>query len=221
MFKLKNSRNSNWKVIIYGVLSLAFLSAIAMPIRDNKKHFPTAPAGNVQAGIVDGSVSFDQQQAEESKAAFQEAYTVFMSPRCMNCHPAGDVPLQGDDSHLHTMGVKRGRDGKGLFAMKCKNCHQDTNTPGENMPPGHFKWQLPPASHRMVFEGKSPKQLAANFKDPKYTGFKSMHEFIKHVEDDTLVKHSFTYGTRPPLSHEDFVVKVKEWISKGAVVPDK
>jgi hypothetical protein len=32
-----------------------------------------------------------------------------MSPRCMNCHPAGDVPLQGDDSHIHTMLPQRGK----------------------------------------------------------------------------------------------------------------
>ena len=37
----------------------------------------------------------------------------------MNCHPSGDIPLQGDDSHLHTMLPKRGKDGKGLYAMKC------------------------------------------------------------------------------------------------------
>ncbi|RYG03681.1 MAG: hypothetical protein EOO02_07880, partial [Chitinophagaceae bacterium] len=37
----------------------------------------------------------------QSITAFGEVYKVLVSPRCMNCHPAGDVPLQGDDSHLH------------------------------------------------------------------------------------------------------------------------
>src|SRR5262245_64601330 len=49
-----------------------------------------------------------------SRAAFRAVYPVFMHPRCMNCHPAGDVPLQGDDSHPHLQNVKRGPDGKGL-----------------------------------------------------------------------------------------------------------
>ena len=64
-----------------------------------------------------------------SVAAFKQVYTVLMSARCMNCHPSGDVPLQGDDRHLHTMLPKRGIDGKGIYAMKCSNCHQPTNTP--------------------------------------------------------------------------------------------
>ena len=144
-----------------------------------------------------------------------------MHPRCLNCHPAGDTPFQGDAGVLHTQGVKRGPDGKGLYAMKCKNCHQDANTPGENMPPGHPNWHLPPANRKMVFEGKSPRQLAMSFKDPKFTGFSTMDKFLHHIEDDTLVKNSFTYGTPPPLSHEEFAAKVKEWIDKGAVLPDK
>ena len=51
----------------------------------------------------------------ESVKAFMKVYKVLMSPRCMNCHPAGDAPLQGDDSHVHTMNVQRGKDGKGCM----------------------------------------------------------------------------------------------------------
>lgn len=42
-----------------------------------------------------------------SVKAFTEVYKVLMSPRCMNCHPSGDAPLQGDDSHMHTMNIQR------------------------------------------------------------------------------------------------------------------
>ena len=162
-----------------------------------------------------------KKREAESKAAFAEAYKVFMHPRCMNCHPAGDVPLQGDDSHLHTQGVRRGIDGKGLYAMKCSSCHQTANLDGDHLPPGHPNWHLPTAARPMVFEGKSPRQLAMSFKDAKFTGFKSMDQIMEHVEHDKLVQHSFTYGTRPPLSHDEFVAKVKEWINKGAALPDK
>src|ERR1700754_3378700 len=75
-----------------------------------------------------------------SVAAFMKVYEVLMSPRCMNCHPAGDIPLQGDDSHTHLMSPTRGKDGKGVYAMKCSNCHQPTNSPGLNAPPGNPKW---------------------------------------------------------------------------------
>src|SRR5258708_4620718 len=86
-----------------------------------------------------------------SVKAFMSVYKVLMSPRCMNCHPSGDVPLQGDQNRLHTMAVKRGPDGKGLYAMKCSNCHQAENTTGLHTPPGNPKWGLPPAKMRMVF----------------------------------------------------------------------
>lgn len=51
----------------------------------------------------------DKIDSAKSLAAFEKVYKVLMSPRCMNCHPAGDIPLQGDDSHLHTMSPTRGK----------------------------------------------------------------------------------------------------------------
>jgi len=62
-----------------------------------------------------------QRDDAGSRAAFLAAYPVFMHPRCMNCHPKGDAPLQGEDSHIHAQNVQRGPDGKGLFALKCAN----------------------------------------------------------------------------------------------------
>lgn len=55
-----------------------------------------------------------------AKAAFAGAYKVFMHPRCLNCHPAGDSPLRGEDSQPHSgLRLNRGPDGKGLFTLKC------------------------------------------------------------------------------------------------------
>ena len=47
--------------------------------------------------------------AAASGQAFLQVYKVFTSPRCQNCHPAGDAPLQGDDSHVHMQNVKRAK----------------------------------------------------------------------------------------------------------------
>src|SRR6266545_4787669 len=55
-----------------------------------------------------GNVIINKDSVESVKA-FMDVYKVLMSPRCMNCHPSGDVPLQGDDSHLHTMLPQRGK----------------------------------------------------------------------------------------------------------------
>jgi hypothetical protein len=158
-----------------------------------------------------------------SKAAFKEAYKVLMHPRCMNCHPTADAPLQGDDSHPHTMNVKAGPEGKGAFAMKCTNCHQEHNLPGENMPPGNPTWHLPPRDMPMVFEGKSPAQLAAQLKDPKQNGGKTLEQIFHHVAEDKLVLWGWAPGDGrklPPLSHEEFTKQMRLWIDNGAEVPD-
>src|SRR5262249_39286298 len=128
----------------------------------------------------------EQKDGAGARAAFQAAYKVFMHPRCMNCHPAGDVPLQGDDSHLHTQNVKRGPDGKGKYALKCANCHQETNLSGENMPPGNPNWHLPPPEMRMVFQGKTAGELASQLKDPKQNGGKTLDQLLHHVAEDKL-----------------------------------
>lgn len=158
----------------------------------------------------------------QSIAAFGEVYKVLMSPRCMNCHPAGDVPLQGDDSHIHAMLPKRGKDGKGVSAMKCANCHQPTNIPGPNTPPGNPKWALPPADMKMVFEGRSPRELALQIMDYNQNGHKDKKKLIEHARD-TLVKAGWTMEGRtpPPLPYEEFVTVWDTWINTGGVAPEK
>jgi len=156
-----------------------------------------------------------------SVKAFKQVYAVLMSPRCMNCHPSGDVPLQGDDSHLHSMLPKRGVEGKGVYAMKCSNCHQPTNTPGPHTPPGNPNWHLPPADMKMVFEGRSANELAKQLIDPKQNGHKDMKKLIEHA-DDGLVVAGWNPGegrTLPPLSHAEFKKAWLTWLKTGAYAP--
>jgi hypothetical protein len=156
-----------------------------------------------------------------SVAAFMKVYSVLMSPRCMNCHPGGDIPLQGDDSHLHTMSPIRGKDGHGVYAMKCSNCHQPTNTPGLNTPPGNPKWALPPADMKMVFEGKTPRALALQIMDYNRNGHKNKAQLIAHARD-TLVKAAWNMGEGrkpPPLSYKEFVAAWNAWINSGGIAP--
>lgn len=168
-------------------------------------------------------VRFEKENKDsiESVKAFMQVYTVLMSPRCMNCHPAGDVPLQGDDSHLHTMAPKRGADGKGVYAMKCTNCHQPTNTPGLHTPPGNPNWHLPPADMKMVFQGKTPHELAKQLVDKNQNGHKDMKQLLEHAHD-SLVLAGWNPGegrSLPPMSHKDFVKAWTTWINKGAYAP--
>src|SRR2546430_17661177 len=78
-------------------------------------------------------------------------------------------PLQGDDSHVHLQYVKRGKDGRGVYGIRCDTCHQSANLPGANMPPGNPKWSLPAPETKMVFVGRTPAELCRQLKDPKQT----------------------------------------------------
>lgn len=179
-----------------------------------------------------GQVSVSDNEAQppdrkkdsiESVAAFAQVYTVLMHPRCMNCHPKGDVPLQGDDSHLHTMAPKRGIDGHGVTAMKCTNCHQSENTPGVHTPPGNPKWALPPSDMKMVFEGKKPRELALQIMNYNLNGHKNKQKLLEHARD-TLVKAGWNMGegrVPPPLAYNDFLKAWDTWIEKGAYAPKK
>lgn len=223
---MQKGYHSGFKYALYMVMLTGFTVAIAQPLKN--ENTPVMISNTAYSTILKNNPistgdknDADKKREQESADAFKEAYRVFMHPRCMNCHPAGDAPLQGDDSHIHAQNVTRGPDGKGLYAMKCSNCHQAANTPGENMPPGNPNWHLPPANMKMVFQGKTPAQLAAQFKDRKQTG-KSLQELLHHVTEDKLVLGCWDPGdgrTKPPMSPEDFAAKVREWIEKGAAIP--
>lgn len=196
---------------IIAVLSLIIAVTVLMSF-----NFKTDPAGTQ-------NISIANRDSIESLKAFMEVYKVLMSPRCMNCHPAGDVPLQGDDSHLHSMLPRRGKDGKGLYAMKCSSCHQPENTEGLHMPPGNPDWHLPPANMKMVFEGRTAAQLAKQLVDPKTNGNKTLQQLKEHAEDG-LVKAGWNPGegrSLPPMSHAAFKKAWYSWIDKGAYAPRK
>ncbi|HEY9000072.1 MAG TPA: hypothetical protein VIM89_01875 [Mucilaginibacter sp.] len=196
------------KKLIFLSIILAITSVVALS-------FKTEPARkkNNMIGMKDsvGSVK-----------AFMAVYKVLMSPRCMNCHPAGDQPLQGDDSHIHTMNVKRGVDGHGVYSMRCSNCHQAENDPGVHLPPGNPKWALPPPTMRMVFQGRTPRQLAIQLLDPKQNGGRTKAQILDHITNDGLVGWAWHPGegrTLPPMTRAALVTQTRLWIAKGAYVP--
>jgi cytochrome c5 len=172
------------------------------------------------AAISDGT---EQQRKDAiARAAFVEATKVFLHPRCMNCHPAGNAPLQFDDSVPHAQRVQRGPEGKGVYGMTCSACHQLANLLGGHMPPGAPNWHLPPPEMPMVFQNRTPGQLARQLKDPMQNGGKTLEELLHHVNSDPLVLWGWNPGegrSIPPLSHAEFVSKMEEWIKNGAADP--
>src|SRR5262252_10795872 len=71
-----------------------------------------------------GMAAMTAPQRDESTRSFEPIAAVLSSPRCANCHFAGDVPVIGEHGRFHAMVVRRGKDGRGTPAMRCTNCHQ-------------------------------------------------------------------------------------------------
>jgi hypothetical protein len=158
--------------------------------------------------------------ASVSRAAFLDVARVLQSPRCQNCHLAGDRPLRGDRGELHAQEVQRR-----LLALgaSCATCHQDHNAPGVGAPPGAPHWGLPPPTAPMIFEGRTPAALCAQLKDPAATGGRSLEALVHHVSHDALVLWGWAPGgerTLPPLTHAAFVAAIRAWVAHGAACPE-
>jgi mono/diheme cytochrome c family protein len=154
--------------------------------------------------------------------AWAVVYRVLQHPRCVNCHPAGDVPLQGDEGLPHAQAVARGEDGQGLFAQRCSSCHLAENLAGEHMPPGAPHWQMGPTSMPMVFEGKSSGELCRQLKDPARNGGKSVEQVYEHLAKDPLVLWGWSPGEgRAPVGvpHAELVRGARAWVDAGCPSP--
>jgi hypothetical protein len=163
------------------------------------------------------------QQRDESTRAFEVIATVLSSPRCANCHFAGDSPAEGDSGRIHAMVVRRGQDGRGTPAMRCTNCHQDASLAVPHAPPGAPDWRLPPAAMPMAWKGLSVGEQCRMLKDPSRNGNKTLHQLVEHMGHDPLVLASWNPGPGrmpPPLSHDAFMEAVKTWADRGAVCPE-
>jgi hypothetical protein len=159
----------------------------------------------------------DQQQ--RSLALFEEAGKVITHARCVNCHPAGDRPAQGDDRHPHMPLVVRGVDNFGAIGMRCTTCHGPGNFDAAGIP-GHPEWHVAPIE--MAWAGKSLGEICRQIKDPQRNGGKSMQELVHHMAEDSLVG----WGWRPgvgrepaPGTQKEFGELIKAWSDTGAVCP--
>ncbi len=212
------------KWFVFAALLLMGLAGVFLFSRSEEPALASAPrlrlrvVGNAASPPANTAPSDDAA----ARAAFERAYPVFVSPRCQNCHPSGDAPLQGDDSHVHAQNVKRGPDGQGVYGMTCHTCHQDANLPGANMPPGNPKWGLPPPQMKMVFVGRTAGELCRQLKDPKQNGARTLAQILTHVSSDDLVGWGWNPGddrTLPPLSRPEFAAAMEEWVKDGAACP--
>jgi hypothetical protein len=158
-------------------------------------------------------------QRERSVAFFTEAGKVIMHPCCMNCHPRGDRPTQGDDSHPHQPLVVRGDFGLGAPGMRCTTCHGPANFDPGGVP-GHPLWHVAPIE--MAWQGKSLAEICAQIKDPERNGGKTLAQLVHHMAEDSLVGWGWHPGAgREPVpgTQKDFGILIKAWVDSGAACP--
>lgn len=162
---------------------------------------------------------------EAGLAAFETVRAVLQHPRCQNCHPDGDAPLQGDDGRVHIQHVKRGPTGHGLVGAECTTCHGPSNPPssyGAHVPPGVSEgWHMPPPEMKLVFVGVAPRALCEQIKNPATNGGKDMAALRKHL-DTPLVVWGWApgFGRAPvPTPYEEFIKAWETWADAGAPCP--
>jgi hypothetical protein len=159
-------------------------------------------------------------------AAFETVRAVLQHPRCQNCHPGGDAPLQGDEGRVHAMNVLRGPAGHGMPGAGCTTCHGPANPPsnyGLHVPPGVIEgWHMPKPEEKLVFVGLAPRALCEQIKDPARNGHKDMAALRKHL-DTPLVVWGWEPGFgRAPVStpYATFIDAWETWAAAGAPCPD-
>lgn len=157
--------------------------------------------------------------AARSAALFVEATRVMLHPRCANCHPDGDSPVQGDEGRLHDPPVFRGPDDHGVPGLECTSCHQDRNLELARVP-GAPKWALAPIE--MAWVGRTPHALCEQVKDPARNGGKDLAAIVEHMTHDELVAWGWAPGhgrTPAPGTQRQLGDLIAAWVDSGAVCP--
>lgn len=156
---------------------------------------------------------------ERSVALFLEAGKVLLHPRCVNCHPSGDRPRQGDEGALHQPPVTRGEHNEGVVGMQCSTCHHTENfNPGRV--PGAPNWHLAP--REMAWEGKSLGEICEQIKDPVKNGGRDLEQIVHHMSHDGLVGWAWEPGADrepAPGTQETFADLIRAWAETGAACP--
>jgi len=160
-------------------------------------------------------------RSQRSAALFEEAGKVLLHPRCLNCHPAGDRPTQGDDMHPHEPPAERGPGDDGVAGLHCQACHHDRNVDVVTIAiPGNPKWSVAPTA--MAWQGKSPGEICAQLKYPARNGHRTLAEIVEHGAHDDLVAWGWDPGRgRPPApgTQVQFGALLQAWADACAACP--
>ncbi|NEW92026.1 Isoquinoline 1-oxidoreductase subunit [Rhodopseudomonas sp. BR0M22] len=201
-----------------GVL-VASLVAVAGPLLPGEADAASRAADSTQLRPVSDFAKIRDKQ-KRAIALFEEAGKVITSPRCMNCHPAGDRPTQTDAMRPHQPLVVRGEHGLGPpSGLACTTCHHQANFDPAGVP-GNPKWALAPLE--MAWQGKTLGQICVQIKDRTRNGDKDMAALVHHMAEDELVGWGWHPGegrTPAPGTQKQFGALIKAWAEAGAACP--
>jgi hypothetical protein len=207
------------RVQLIGVLSLGFVIGVATvgSLALAGAELQATPA---RLELREAS-SFDSiaDRAERSRAIFREAGKVIQSPRCLNCHPHGETPTQGDDLHAHFPPVTRGPHDDGVVGMNCTTCHQDHNLELSRVP-GAPQWHLAPL--KQFWAGRSLPSICELLKDPKRNGHRTLDQLVEHFGKDELVGWAWHPGNGrvpAPGTQKRMGELIAAWAATGAACP--
>lgn len=214
------------------VFPIACLAVAATAVTVAAQPGPEAPALSRKEAALHRPVDLRGPEAFQSitdpkarsVALFEEAGKVIQHPRCVNCHPADNVPRQGLEARVHTPPINGGLDGKGVAGLKCNACHGLANFDVEGRDiqsiPGNPKWALAPKE--MAWQGRSLGDICRQIKDPARNHGKSLAELHDHMAHDVLVGWGWNPGEgRAPVpgTQARFGELIRAWIDTGAVCP--
>jgi hypothetical protein len=191
----------------------------------NKPSEATLRACAFALGFLAGAPAFAQAPGptgSEGEALYLQMHRVLTHPRCLNCHPKGESPRQGDLRQIHTPPITRGPGGHGPAGIQCGACHQTKNYAASGVP-GAPGWHLAP----QVWEGKTPGELCRSLVDRRTNGNKSLAEIVTHLTQDELVAWGWSPGkdvagterAPVPIAKPEFNRIVQAWAKTGAVCP--
>jgi hypothetical protein len=203
------------------LLSTQAAVACVAPQRAESPRAAATP-GSQGAGDLRSPAFFEAMipdRVERSRALFLEATRVLLHPRCVNCHPAGDSPMQGDSPHPHEPPVLRGFEDRGVVGMECTSCHQGHNLDLARVP-GAPSWRLAPRV--MAWAGQSAHLICEQIKDPARNGGRTLNRIVDHAAHDGLVAWGWAPGAGrvpAPGTQALFGEIVRAWVDSGAACP--
>ena len=172
------------------------------------------PPGSLAS--VESFSSISDQEAR-SAAYFTELGKVLTYPRCLNCHPAGDRPRQGDMARLHQPPVERGR-----RRLRPSGAALSDLPSGSELREGARKPDLASRAARNGLGRQDAEPDLRPDQGPRAERHRSLETLVEHIGEDHLVGWAWAPGPgrqSAPGTQKEAGALVAAWVQTGAACP--